>query len=110
MKFERAAWLTIVILLSTVLFRAYDQNYKLQDTFLVGADQATLVARSRPLLVKNQGMKNDDVERYFYISYAYFSKETCIRFVPKPGITGGSTSYCYGISSPFPLLRTDFTS
>ena len=110
MKLERIIWLIIIVALIAFLLRANDLKSRLEHSFLVGPDQAALVAMSKPLLIKEQGISDQDVDKYFYTSYAFFSKETCIRFVPKPGVLGGSTSYCYGMSAPFKLERTDKSS
>ncbi len=106
-KYERWVWISIVAAMIAAMIIINNSRENLQHLFVAGPDQKEIVNRSVTSMMKDQGMTRGDIDRLFVISYAYFSKETCIRFVPKPGVTGGATSYCYGNTGNAPLLRID---
>jgi hypothetical protein len=110
MKFERIISLVIIVALITLLIHINDLKSRLEHSFLAGSDQKILVEKSKALLIKEQGIPSDEIDTYFYTSYAFFSNETCIRFVPKPRVLGGATSYCYSVRAPVRLERTDKSS
>jgi hypothetical protein len=43
----------------------------------------------------------------FFISYGYFKNLVCIRFIPRPQVYGGVTSYCYLSRDNIKLIETD---
>jgi len=106
-KYERAVWLIGVCVLLITLVFVYDSKRDLERLFIAGPDQRELTERSIVLLMRGQGMNREDVDRIFVTSYAYFSKETCIRFLPRSGVIGGPMSFCYDANGTHQLLRVD---
>lgn len=106
-KYERVLWVTGIVVLLISLIYVYDLKQKFQRLFIAGQDQRELIDISIKLLMREQGMSRSEVDKVFIISYSYFSKETCIRFMPRPGVIGGPISYCYDTGSDHRLLRVD---
>lgn len=104
---ERLVWSVVVAALAVTTVFLRQENRALKHAFLAGPDEKELVARSEALITKEQGVPANEVDKYFYKSYALFEKEMCIRFVPKAGVLGGATSYCYTLTKPNTLVRVD---
>jgi hypothetical protein len=106
-KYERTLWLLAVSCLFLALTIMYQSHRQFERYFIAGEDQRELTERSLRLLMHSQRISQNDVQKFFFISYVYFSKETCIRFIPRPGVLGGPISYCFEAYGNHRLLRID---
>lgn len=107
LKPERLAWIAAVSILIAMIIIVDRRLHELQHSFLVGPDQRKLADQARVMLMKDEHISSNEVDRYFYTSFSYFSNEICIRFVPRPGVLGGATSYCFDTRNTDKLLRID---
>lgn len=118
---ERIFWILLSCILgftSLFLFRDYSV---MKTTLLVGKHEKKIVNIAVAMFQQEEGIPTrSEIDRMFYISYADFSRQDCIRFVPRklpdlgllrflPGgyTTGGSTSYCFTNEKPIRLLSVD---
>ena len=107
MRTERIMWITLSLTLLATLAIMYSKLSSVKHVFLVQpADEAYRAAATK-LFVKEEGTTEDMISKSFYVSYLSFSDRSCIRFVPRPRVYGGATTYCFAKGSPERLIGVD---
>lgn len=107
MKIERIIWIVLVIVLSTLLVNIYSRYASLEESFLTRQVDEPYKAAAINLFIKQEGATMEMISDSFYVSHIGFSDRSCIRFVPKPKVYGGATTYCFKNGSPLQLIGVD---
>lgn len=107
MRIERIVWITLTVALLATLAVIYSKLSSVRYVFLVQpADEAYRAAATK-LFIKEEGATEDMISKSFYVSYLGFSDRSCIRFVPRPRVYGGATTYCFAKGLPERLIGVD---
>lgn len=109
MRHERYAWLAIVALLSATSLSLTWQESALEHSFIAGEFFAPIRSDAINRFKKDDGISSQKIEKMFFVSYAFFKNRICIRFVPRPTVYGGVTSYCYQDHDHAKLVAVDRT-
>ena len=110
MRSERLLYVIIISILALLIFWENNKIQNLNKAFLAGPNHRDIIQSSKNAFVKDQGVLLSEIDKQFYVAYSIFSDRICIRFVPKLGVRGGATSYCYDINNQSKLIGVDKTS
>lgn len=109
MRFERYAWLAIALIFAATSGILMRQKAALEHAFLAGDFFNPIKSDAVSRFKRDEGISEQKVDDMFFVSYAYFQDRVCIRFVPRPTVYGGVTSYCYQDHDHNKLLGIDRT-
>ena len=107
MKAERTSWAILSSVLAIALIFTYNRYENLRSAFLVRNIDSAYVDASLRLFSKEQGLNKRDIDSSYYVGYAGMSDRSCIRFVPKPNVTGGASTFCFASNDPGRLVSRD---
>ena len=107
MRIERIVWITLTITLLTLLAVTYVQSSSLKQAFLVQPAEERFKVAATKLFIEKEGATEVMISKSFYVSYLGFSDRSCVRFVPKPRVYGGATTYCFTNGTPARLIGVD---
>lgn len=107
MKAERKIWIVLVVILSILLATINLRYIALQNAFLVKDMDSPYKAAAIKMFIEQEGATKDMISDSVYVSYLGFSDRVCIRFVPRAGVRGGATTYCFRKELPARLIGVD---
>lgn len=106
MRIERIMWMALTIFLLGCLAVIYSQLSSLKQSFLVQHNEESYRSAATRLFIREEGATESMISDSFYVSYLGFSDRSCIRFVPRPRVYGGATTYCF-TKGPTRLIGVD---
>ena len=107
MRIERILWATLSVLLLSALGVVYKRYGEIQYAVLSRSQDSAYVEAAASVFSKSQGSSRESVKKDFYITFLGLTDRSCIRFVPRPNVTGGTPIYCFTNSPPLRLISSD---
>lgn len=107
MRAERLAWAAVVTILFTALGWNYLEDKSLRSAVLASDFEQEYVSATLSDFGKRQGVDRRTILHDFYLMHIGLSDRSCIGLVPKQGLAGGATTYCYARTSPARLISVD---
>lgn len=107
MNKERLFWVGAAFFLLSMLILKHLSYAEMQNAFLVHKNDRIYEVKARNLFIKQEGASEKIISESFFVSHFYFKDNSCIRFVPRKNVYGGSTTYCFTRNSPIQLTEID---
>ncbi len=104
---ERVCWLIICLILVGLLAHTNNKNENFKSAFLTSKRNSGIEAAALKHFANRNGVTKDVILQDFYVGYADFNDQECIRLVPRKYVTGRTTTYCFTESRPARIVSID---